>query len=72
MELAIVVARRSWLEISLWKTGNDRKKEKGKKEQKKKEERWYPTTELNRRDQVTAPVPGPVSFERGKQRSIIR
>jgi hypothetical protein len=31
-----------------------------------------PTAELNRRDQVTATMPGPVSFERGEQRSIIR
>jgi hypothetical protein len=37
MELAIVVARRSWREISLWKTGKGRKKEKGayKKERSK-------------------------------------
>jgi hypothetical protein len=28
MELAIVVARRSWLEISLWKAGKGRKKGK--------------------------------------------
>jgi hypothetical protein len=28
-ELAIVVPKRSWLEISLWKTGKDRKKEEG-------------------------------------------
>jgi len=50
--LAIVVARRSWLEISLRKTGKDRKKEKEhtRKERKKK----IQTTELNRRDQVTA------------------
>src|SRR5882724_13279126 len=52
MELAIVVARRSWLEISLRKTGKDRKKEKEhtRKERKKK----IQTTERNRRDQVTA------------------
>jgi hypothetical protein len=30
------------------------------------------TAELDRRDQVTAIVPGPVPFERGEQRSIIR
>jgi hypothetical protein len=30
------------------------------------------TAELDRRDQVTATVPGPVPFERGEQRSIIR
>src|SRR5580704_14395639 len=49
MELAIVVARRSWLEISMWKTGKDRKKEKAhtrkkEKEHNKKEERWYPNS----------------------------
>jgi len=27
----------------------------------------YQTAELDRRDQVTAPVPGPVSFERGNR-----
>jgi len=37
MELAIVVARRSWLEISLWKTGKDRKKEKEHTRKKEKE-----------------------------------
>jgi hypothetical protein len=45
--LAIVVARRSWLEISLGKTEKNRKKEKEltRKKEKgayKKEERWYP------------------------------
>jgi len=35
--LAIVVARRSWLEISLWKTGKDRKKEKEHTRKKEKE-----------------------------------
>jgi hypothetical protein len=39
MELAIVVARRSWFEIYLRKTGKYRKKEKGAY---KKEERWHP------------------------------
>ena len=67
MELAIVVARRSWLEISLWKTGKGKKKEK---EHIRKQR--VQTAELNRRDQVTAPVPGPVPFERGEQRSITR
>ena len=32
----------------------------------------HATAELNRRDQVTATVPGPVPFARGEQRSIIR
>ena len=30
------------------------------------------TAELDRRDQVTATVPGPVPFERGEQGSITR
>jgi hypothetical protein len=78
--LAIVVPRRSWLEISLRETGKGRKKEKGarkegKKEGKKerrKEGKGIQTAELDRRDQVTATVPGPVPFERGEQRSITR
>jgi hypothetical protein len=41
MELAIVVARRSWFEIYLRKTGKYRKKEKGAYE---KEERWHPNS----------------------------
>jgi hypothetical protein len=39
MELTIVVARRSWLEISLWKTGKGRKTEKESKEKRKERER---------------------------------
>jgi hypothetical protein len=50
-------------------TGKDRKKEK---EHTRKKRDGIRTAELNRRDQVTAIVPGPVSFERGEQRSIIR
>jgi hypothetical protein len=42
-----------------------------KKEQRKKRE-GIPTAELDRRDQVTATSPGPVFFERGEQRSLIR
>jgi hypothetical protein len=50
--LAIVVPRRSWFEISLWKLGNAGRQ---KKEQGKKEERdGIQTAELDRRDQVTA------------------
>jgi hypothetical protein len=64
MELAIVVAGRSWLEISLWKTEKDRKKEK---EHTRKKRDGIQTAELNRRDQVTATVPGPVSFARGNR-----
>jgi hypothetical protein len=81
--LAIVVPRRSWLEISLRETGKGRKKEKGarkegkkegKKERRKegKKRKDIQTAELDRRDQVTATVPGPVPFERGEQRSITR
>jgi len=77
--LAIVVPRRSWLEISLWETGKGRKKEKGARKEGKKERRKegkkredIQTAELDRRDQVTATVPGPVPFERGEQRSITR
>ena len=37
MEFAIVVARRSWFEISLWKIGKGRKKEKGGERKKARE-----------------------------------
>jgi hypothetical protein len=69
MELAIVVAGRSWLEISLWETGKDRKKEK---EHTRKKREGIQTAELNRRDQVTAPKSWPSFLRKGKQRSIIR
>jgi hypothetical protein len=62
--LAIVVARRSWLEISLGKTGKDRKKEK---EHTRKKRDGIRTAELNRRDQVTAIVPGPVPPKGGTE-----
>jgi hypothetical protein len=56
--LAIVVATRSWLEISLWKIGKGGKKEKAHTKKKKsiqeKKRDGVRTTELNRRDQVTA------------------
>jgi hypothetical protein len=52
------------------KRSKERRKEEKRKKGKKRD--GIQTAELNRRDQVTAPVPGPVSFERGKQRSIIR
>jgi hypothetical protein len=46
--LAIVVPRRSWLEISLRETGKGRKKEKGArkegKKERRKEERGYPNS----------------------------
>jgi len=38
MELTIVVARRPWLEISLWKTRKGRKTEKEAKEKRKERE----------------------------------
>src|SRR6266550_704783 len=41
MEVVLVVARRSWYEIYLRKTGKYRKKEKGAY---KKEERWHPNS----------------------------
>jgi hypothetical protein len=51
----------------------ERRKE-GKKERRKegKTRDGIQTAELDRRDQVTATVPGPVPFERGEQRSITR
>jgi hypothetical protein len=61
--LAIVVARRSWLEISGEKLGKagKKKKSKGKKEKRKKRKEkkekkreGIKTAELDRRDQVTA------------------
>src|SRR5271170_557443 len=64
MELPIVVARRSWLEISMWKTGEDRKKER---EHTRKKRDGIRTAELNRRDQVTAIVPGPVPSKGGTE-----
>src|SRR5260370_9042254 len=60
----MVVARCSWLEIYLWETGKNRKKEKAHTRKKRDGIR---TAELNRRDQVTATGPGPVSFERGNE-----
>ncbi len=61
MELAIVVAGRSWLEISLWKTGKGRKKEK---EHTRKKKDGIRTAELNRRDQVTATKSWPSSLRK--------
>ncbi|MGA8676532.1 MAG: hypothetical protein WB621_15050, partial [Candidatus Acidiferrales bacterium] len=51
------------------KLGKAGRKRKGAK---KREGRFYPRAELDRREQVTATVPGPVPFERGERRSIIR
>ncbi|MGC2828837.1 MAG: hypothetical protein WB994_04300, partial [Candidatus Acidiferrum sp.] len=63
MEFAIVVARRSWFEISLWKIGKGRKKEKGAKEKSKRD--GIQTAELNRRDQVTATNSWPSFLRKG-------
>jgi hypothetical protein len=54
-----------------WERQEERKrsKERRKKGKKRKD---IQTAELDRRDQVTATVPGPVPFERGEQRSITR
>jgi hypothetical protein len=46
------------------------KKKRSKEEGKKRD--GIQTAKLDRRDQVTATVPGPVPFERGEQRSLIR
>ncbi len=56
------------LKISMWKTGEDRKKEKAltrkkEKEHTRKKRDGIRTTELNRRDQVTAAKSWP-SFHR--------
>jgi ABC-type antimicrobial peptide transport system ATPase subunit len=50
----------------------ERQEERKKKSIQGKKRDGIRTAELNRRDQVTAIVPGPVSFERGEQRSLIR
>jgi hypothetical protein len=66
MELAIVVARRSWLEISLWKAGKGRKKGK---EHTRKKRNDIQTAELNRRVQVTATKSwGPTPTRKGRRR----
>src|SRR5712664_1406901 len=44
---------RSWLEVSLWKTGKGRKKEKGAKKEGKQRD-GIQTAELDRRDQALA------------------
>jgi hypothetical protein len=41
-------------------------------EEVRKFDKGIQTAEPDRRDQVTATGPGPVPFERGQQRSIIR
>jgi hypothetical protein len=68
--LAIVVPRRSWFEISLWKTGKAgrqkkeqrKKRREGRKKEKKKDD--IQTAELDRRDQVTATKSWPSSLRK--------
>jgi len=62
-----------------WERQEERKRSKERRKEGKKERRKegkkredIQTAELDRRDQVTATVPGPVPFERGQQRSITR
>jgi len=54
-----------------WERQEERKRSKERRKEGKKREDIQ-TAELDRRDQVTATVPGPVPFERGEQRSITR
>jgi hypothetical protein len=61
MELAIVVARRSWFEIYLRKLENTGRK---KKEHTRKKRDGIRTAELNRRDQVTAAKSWPSSLRK--------
>jgi hypothetical protein len=60
--------------VKNWERQEERKRSKRKKERGKKGKKrdGIQTAELDRRDQVTATVPGPVPFERGERRSIIR
>jgi hypothetical protein len=60
MELTIVVPRRSWLEISLWKLGKA-----GRKKEKQRKEESIQTAELDRRDQVTATNSWPSFLRKG-------
>jgi hypothetical protein len=76
MELAIVVARRSWLEMSLWKTGKDKKKEK---EHTRKKEKGAYKKEKDPNSRAQPPRSGDCGqllaqfpLKRGEQRSIIR
>jgi FKBP-type peptidyl-prolyl cis-trans isomerase len=54
------------------KQRKESKEKKAKKRKQRKERDGIQTAELDRRDQVTATSPGPVPFERGEQRSILR
>jgi hypothetical protein len=76
MELAIVVARRSWLEISLWKTGKESKKEK---EHTRKKEKGAYKKEKDPNSRAQPPRSGDCGLvlaqfpsKRGEQRSIHR
>jgi len=54
-----------------WERQEERKRSKERRKEGKKR-KGIQTAELDRRDQVTATVPGPAPFERGQQRSITR
>jgi hypothetical protein len=69
MELAIVVARRSWFEIYLRKTGKYGKKEKGAY---KKEARWHPNSRAQPPRSGDCDSAWTSFLRKGKQRSIIR
>jgi hypothetical protein len=69
MELAIVVARRFWLEISLRKTGKDRKRAYKKKRKRtyKKDERWHPNSRAQPPRSGDCDRSWTSSFERGNE-----
>jgi hypothetical protein len=75
--LAIVVARRSWLEISLWKTGKRQKEGKRAYKEKiksayKKEESWYPNSRAQPPRSGDCDSAWTSFLRKGEQRSIIR
>jgi hypothetical protein len=55
-----------------WERQEERKGARKGSRKEGKKRKSIQTAELDRRDQVTATVPGPVPFERGEQRSITR
>ena len=66
MELTIVVARRPWLEISLWKTRKGRKTEKEAKEKRKEREMVFKQPSSTAEIRRLRLSPGPTSLlERG-------
>ena len=70
MELAIVVAGRSWLEISLWKTRKGRKKEK--EHTREEEEEKDPNNRAQPPRSGDCDSAWTSFLQKGKQRSIIR